>query len=150
MCQMCRCLNFAHPKRAKCVQCACKCCNQSLFPKRYENVCKSVNMQNFAHPHACKMCAVCLQICNWNLFAIKCGYAKFCTFTHVRNVHIQNVFDVHACFAIMCAKVWMCEILHIHTRAICVPFLSLLCLQLPKYGRANLLIYLHTKLPRLL
>ena len=86
MCQMCRCLNFAHPKRAKCVQCACKCCNQSLFPKSYENVCKSVNMQNFAHPHACKMCAVCLQICNWNLFAIKCGYAKFCTFTHVRNV----------------------------------------------------------------
>ena len=106
-------------------------------------ICKILN--NVRDVRAGFATRVCLQLC-----VLEYGCAKFCTFKHVRNVHMQNVCDTFADFAIMCAKVWICEILHIHTRAKCVPFLSLLCWQLPKYRRANLLIYLNTKLSRLL
>ena len=104
-------------------------------------------MRNVCDVHAGFVTGVCLQLC-----VPKCGCVKFSAFTHEQDVHMQNVCDVYAGFAIMCAKVWMCEILHIHTRAKCVPFLLLLCYQLPKYRRAHLplLSYLHTKLQRLL
>ena len=82
---------------------------------------ESVHMQNVCDLHAGFVTGVCLQLC-----AQKCGCPKFCTFIHVQNVHMQNVQDVRAGFAtgvclqlIMCAKVWMHEILHIHTRAKC-------------------------------
>ena len=121
-------------------------CLQLYVPKcGRANICTFTYLQNVCDVRAGFATGVCLQLC-----VQKCGCVKFCTFTQVQNVHMQNVCDVHDGFAIMCAKVWMCKILHIHTRAKCVPFLSLLCYQLPKYRRANLLIYLHTKLPRLL
>ena len=83
---------------AKFVWCACRCCNWSLFAKSYENVCKSVVLQleffcNYAckskishmcKMYTCKMCVMCMQVLQ--LCVQKCGCAKFCTFTHVRNV----------------------------------------------------------------
>ena len=136
----------------KCVRYACRFCNWSFFAI----MCAKVKF------HTCAKCVRCAcRFCNWSLFAIMCPKVWMHEILHIHTrakcAHAKCVqcacrFCNWSLFAIMCAKVWMCEILHIHTRAKCVPFLSLLCYQLSKYRRANLplLIYLHTKLPRLL
>lgn len=61
---------------------------------------------------------VCLQLC-----VQKCGCAKFCIFTHVWNVHMQIVCDVHAGFAhIIANKLHLQNLYPYHTHFACAHF----------------------------